>query len=82
MRICPSTRLIFRLRPSLAALAFGLPLLTAAPARASETITYTYDARGRLKQIVHTGTANNGVATVYTHDKADNRTNKTTTGAP
>jgi YD repeat-containing protein len=66
----------------LAAASLGFPLLTAAPAGASETITYTYDARGRLKQVSHSGTVNNGVTTTYVHDKADNRTTKTTTGAP
>lgn len=69
-------------RAFLAAASIGVPLLTAAPAGASETITYSYDARGRLKQVAHSGTVNNGVTTTYGHDKADNRTAKTTTGAP
>jgi YD repeat-containing protein len=58
-------------------------LIVSTAAVASETITYTYDARGRLKQVAHTGTpsSNNGVTTSYTYDKADNRTNKTTTGS-
>ena len=51
-------------------------------AQATETVTYTYDARGRLVQVARTGTVNNGVTTAYTIDKADNRTNKTTTGSP
>lgn len=51
-------------------------------ARASETVTYTYDAKGRLVKVAHTGTVNNGVQTQYAHDKASNRTNATTTGAP
>ena len=51
-------------------------------AYAAETITYAYDARGRLKQVAHSGTVNNNVVTNYTYDKADNRTNKTTTGSP
>ena len=51
-------------------------------ADAAETITYIYDARGRVVQVIRTGTVNNGVTTVYTVDKADNRTNKTTTGSP
>ena len=55
---------------------------TATAAIAAETITYTYDARGRLIQVTHSGTVNNGVTTAYSHDKAHNRTNKTTTGAP
>lgn len=53
-----------------------------AAAYAAETITYVYDARGRVKQVVRTGPVNNGVTTNYTIDKADNRTNKTTTGSP
>ena len=57
-------------------------LFISTAAAASETITYTYDARGRVKQVSHSGTANNGVSTSYTYDKAHNRTNKTTTGAP
>ena len=51
-------------------------------ARAAETITYTYDAKGRVIKVVHSGTVNNGVTTEYTHDKADNRTRVKTTGAP
>ena len=52
------------------------------PAPASETITYTYDAKGRLVKVVHSGTVNNGVQTTYQHDKGDNRKNVTTTGVP
>jgi hypothetical protein len=70
-----------RLRAGLALIAFSLPLLNATAAGASETITYSYDARGRLKQVAHTGTVNSGVTTTYSVDKADNRTNKTTTGS-
>ena len=54
----------------------------AGPALAGETITYTYDAKGRLVKVVHTGTINNNVQTIYDHDKADNRKQVTTTGAP
>jgi YD repeat-containing protein len=61
-------------------LLFGL--LMSGTAHAAETITYTYDARGRLIQVVRSGTVNNGVSTTYQIDKADNRTNKTTTGSP
>ena len=57
-------------------------LALGAAACAAETISYVYDARGRVKQVVRTGTVNNGVTTNYTIDKADNRTNKTTTGSP
>jgi YD repeat-containing protein len=61
-------------------LLLGLLISTSAPA--AETITYIYDARGRLKQVARTGTVNNGVTSSYTLDKADNRSNKTTTGSP
>ena len=54
----------------------------AATAMASETITYTYDVRGRLVQVKHSGPVNNNVTTNYGYDKADNRTLKNTTGAP
>ena len=40
---------------------------------ASETITYTYDAKGRLVKVERSGTVNAGVKTEYSHDKADNR---------
>jgi hypothetical protein len=52
------------------------------PASAAETTSYVYDAHGRLVQVVRTGSVNNGVSTTYSHDKADNRTSKVTTGAP
>jgi hypothetical protein len=54
----------------------------AVAALASETITYRYDARGRLIKVERSGSVNNNVVTNYSYDKADNRTNKTTTGAP
>ena len=61
----------------------GLTLmLLSVAADAAETITYTYDARGRVIAVVRTGTVNNNVNRTYTIDKADNRTNKTTTGSP
>jgi hypothetical protein len=53
----------------------------ASPALAGETIIYSYDSKGRLVKVVHTGTVNNNVQTTYTHDKADNRKNTTTTGS-
>ena len=49
--------------------------LVAAAAWAAETITYTYDARGRLVKVERTGTVNNSVKAEYKYDKADNRTN-------
>lgn len=57
-------------------------ILLGAAAYAAETITYQYDARGRLIQVNHSGSVNNNVVSNYSYDKAENRTNKTTTGAP
>jgi YD repeat-containing protein len=59
-------------------LVFGTLLLTSASAQASETITYTYDALGRLVQVTRSGTVNNGASALYTYDPANNRTNVTT----
>ncbi len=59
----------------LAALSPGL-------AGASETVNYTYDAKGRLVKVAHSGTVNNNVVTNYSFDKADNRVNVNVTGAP
>lgn len=56
-------------------LALSIAGLTAFAASASETINYTYDARGRLVQVKHSGTMNNNVTANYQYDKADNRTN-------
>ena len=56
--------------------------MTSSPAIATETITYTYDAKGRLVKVVRTGTVNNNVTTEYEHDKADNRTKVKTTNSP
>ena len=51
-------------------------------ATASETITYTYDAKGRLILVKHTGAVNNNVTENYTFDPADNRKAMKITGAP
>jgi YD repeat-containing protein len=55
-------------------------LALATVAYASETITYKYDARGRLIQVSHSGSVNNNVVTNYSYDKADNRNVVTTNG--
>jgi hypothetical protein len=52
--------------------------VVAAAAMANETITYTYDARGRLVKVERSGTVNNGVKADYVYDKGDNRTNVNT----
>jgi YD repeat-containing protein len=49
---------------------------------ASETINYSYDARGRLVTVNHSGSVNANVVSNYSYDKADNRTNKNVSGAP
>ena len=59
----------------------GIAALTGT-AGASETINYTYDAKGRLILVTHSGTVNNGVVANYTLDHADNRKNIKVTGAP
>ena len=50
-------------------------------AHANETVTYSYDAKGRLTQVAHSGTANNGVVATYAFDAADNRTSVQVSGA-
>lgn len=60
-----------------AALAF-LPIA----AGATETITYTYDAKGRLTGATHNGSVNNGIASIYAFDRADNRVSHSIVGGP
>lgn len=48
---------------------------------AAETVTYTYDAKGRLVKVDHAGSPNNGVTTTITLDAADNRRSVKTVGA-
>lgn len=60
----------------------GALIAAAGLASASETITYSYDAKGRLILVQHAGTVNNNVIANYTYDAADNRKNLKVTGAP
>ncbi|APR51330.1 hypothetical protein BRX40_01805 [Sphingomonas koreensis] len=54
--------------------------LVTSSANAGETVTYTYDALGRLVSVSHSGGPNSGVSSGYAYDAAGNRTNvKTTT---
>jgi hypothetical protein len=69
-----------RLRILRAGMILGAASAIATAAGASETITYSYDARGWGKQPAHSGTVNSGKTTTYSYDKADNRTSKSTTG--
>lgn len=55
----------------------------AAPVAAhAETVTYTYDAKGRVVGVSRSGGPLNGTSTTYTYDKADNRTNVTVANSP
>jgi len=60
------------IRIAFAALALEL---IASTASAAETVSYTYDARGRLIKVVHAGTVNNNNQVCYKLDKAGNRVN-------
>lgn len=71
-----------RARIMAAGLGIGIAAGQTAIALAAETVTYRYDARGRLVKVERTGSVNNGVNTSYAYDKANNRTNRTVTGAP
>lgn len=50
-------------------------LIWASALSATETVTYSYDAQGRLIQSVISGTVNNGQSSSTTFDAANNRTN-------
>lgn len=57
--------------------ATGLSIWT----QAAETITYSYDAAGRIKNVQIVGGPSSGVARSYQYDRAGNRTQFVTTGA-
>jgi hypothetical protein len=61
-------------------MAAAVSLATAAIA--AETLTYRYDARGRLVKVERSGSVNNGVNTSYGYDKANNRNSMNVSGAP
>ena len=54
-------------------LALAAVALAAGAAAANETVTYRYDALGRLVAVQHSGTANNGRANSLCYDPAGNR---------
>ncbi len=56
----------------------AVALTSIASLASAETTIVTYDAKGRVVQVVRS----NGVVTSYTYDKADNRKRVVTTGAP
>ena len=55
-------------------------VLCAGAASGSETVTFSYDQRGRLVQVDRSGSVNNGIAGGYSYDHGDNRTNVAVTG--
>jgi YD repeat-containing protein len=57
-------------------------LVAAGAAAAAETLSYRYDARGRLVRVERSGGPKSGAVTNYSYDKANNRTNRTVSGAP
>ena len=67
-----------RARLIIAAVLALSPTLTAA----AETITYSYDAKGRLTQVAHVGGRNDRLTSSYAFDAADNRTAARVSGAP
>lgn len=69
-------------RQQIAIVAAAGALTIAGLANASETVTYTYDAKGRLVKVIHSGTVNNNVVANYSFDHADNRVNVNVSGAP
>lgn len=56
-------------------------LLLASQASAAETITYSYDALGRLTGSVTSGGPNSGVSTGTSFDPAGNRSSYSVTGS-
>jgi YD repeat-containing protein len=60
----------------------GLAMAASSAEMGNETITYTYDARGRLTNVSHAGSVNNNLQANYTYDKADNRETVNVTGSP
>lgn len=68
------------MRP-IALLLSAVAVLAPTVASASETVTYSYDAKGRLTSVAHVGGPADGVASSYTFDAADNRTQASVSGA-
>ncbi len=70
-----------RLRTLAYAVAAMAVISVSAPALASETITYTYDARGRLVEVDHSGGPAAGVKVTYEYDDVGNIKRRKVTGA-
>lgn len=58
-----------------------LSIVLAGPSHAAETVTYSYDALGRLVSSSVSGGPSSGVNTAISYDPADNRTNYQVTGS-
>ncbi len=56
---------------------FASLLAVASPSVAAESVTYSYDARGRLVHVARSSTPSSRATTEYSYDKADNRILKT-----
>jgi hypothetical protein len=56
-------------------------LSVSGPALAQETVTYAYDALGRLVAVGRSGAQSGNVSTTYSYDSAGNRTNASTQGS-
>jgi len=73
--------LAIKQRAHLCRLALIAVIALSSPAIGSETIEYTYDARGRLIEVKRIQPSGN-VKTKYEYDGADNRTKKEVTPVP
>ena len=60
----------------------GSAAAAASAALAGETVTYSYDALGRLTVVSHSGTVNNNINAGYSYDAADNRSSVNVTLGP
>jgi hypothetical protein len=67
--------------PCLIAALLSLTSIGSSIAFASETVTYTYDALGRLVATTNTGSTNNGLTTSVAYDLAGNRNSYNVSGA-
>ena len=69
------------MRTHLVAATAFIALIAPVVADAAETVTYTYDALGRLVATTTSGGPNNGVSTGISYDPAGNRSTYTVTGS-
>jgi hypothetical protein len=68
-------------RLKLVSLAVAAIFAFAPVAYASSTVSYAYDARGRLIAVTLSGGAHSGASIQYTYDTGNNRVRKLVTGA-